>query len=240
MKQMRSGVVACVVMLLFNGSALASTVFSNLGSGDTYNVSVYNVVRGATADPPFGSADQAYAFTVGSTAYTLTSVEAALSFCGGPNIFLLGCNAPNQINLLLMADADGAPGSSLQSLLVNVPNIGYPASGALLSVPAVAPLTLEANSTYWIVGMSPHSESYFPWLVNNTGHSNTLVRHDSGPWETPGPGVFPAGAFRINGDPVSAVPEPASLSLLGVGLFTLMAGRTVWRGRVRTKGRGNA
>ena len=140
----RSISLTFAVVLFSSVAAQAdSIVFSNLGPLDSYVNNTFNVVRGAAADPPFGAADQANDFAVGPTAYTFTSAQLALGFCGG---ILFGCFGTNQIDILLMADAGGLPGAVLQSIIVNnLPDIGYPSSGALLTVHAVAPLTLQGG-----------------------------------------------------------------------------------------------
>lgn len=161
----------------------ASVIYTNLGPGGTYDTGTYNVVRGATADPPFGSADQANAFTVGATDYTFSSAQLALDFCGGG--ILQGCAGTNQIDILLLSNtSNNLPGAVLQTIsLSNIPDIGYPTSGTLLvRANAVAPLTLQANTTYWLGATVLAPDSYFAWLVNNTSDHNFAVRENGGAW----------------------------------------------------------
>ena len=195
--------------------ARADVVFTNLGSNNTYITNTFNVVRGATADPPFGSADQANAFTVGSTDYVFSSAQVALDFCGGGA--LLGCKGTDQIDILLLSDASGLPGSVLETIpLSGIADIGYPASGALVTANATAPVTLKANTAYWLGATVLAADSYFGWFVNNTGDHSFATRVNGGPWNPPNQPATLAAAFQINGTPV---PEPGGFCVVTIPLL---------------------
>ena len=214
-----------MVVLMASSVANAGVIYTNLGPGGTYSTDTFNVVRGATADPPFGSADQANAFTVGATDYTFASALLALDFCGGG--ILQGCTGTNQIDILLLSNtSNNLPGTVLQTIpLSNIPDIGYPTSGTLLVMAnAVAPLTLHANTAYWLGATVLAPDSYFAWLVNNTGDQIFAFRPDGGAW-VPGVQHAASAAFQIIGNPT---PEPSSLTML---LIAVLAGWLLLRNR---------
>jgi hypothetical protein len=220
-----------VMLALAVSSARADVVFTNLGPSNAYNTTTYNVIRGSTADPGFGSADQANAFTIGPTDYVFTTAQLALDFCGGGALH--GCGGTNQISILLMSDTSGnLPGSVLETIpLAGIPDIGYPASGALVTANAVAPFTLRANTTYWLGATVSAPDSYFGWFVNTTGDHLFATRDNGGSWNPPSQPAALAAAFQINGSPV---PEPSNFRVANIALGISLLGSCLIRRRRQT------
>ncbi len=69
-----------VVLLMASSVARADIIYTNLGPGGTYNSNTFNVVRGATAQLPFGSSDQANSFSWVLSIAIFTSAQLSLDF----------------------------------------------------------------------------------------------------------------------------------------------------------------
>ena len=182
----------------------ASTiVFSNLGPGNTNGW----IISGPSVS--FGvQFEQGSPFTV-SGDHTLDSLTVQLGHVAGTNA----------VNLWLMSDAFGLPGGLIESFLLT--NLG-PFSGttALVSVTSILQPLLASGTQYWLVA-SASGNTHAAWNMNNTGDLGLIQRINGGPWQSNSAAT--AVAFEVSATPV--VPEPASLTLLGLGLAGLAARR---------------
>jgi len=187
------------VFLILPGQAPAAVITSTFGPGDSYN--------GGISWSVIATQDIAMPFTVtGGSNYTFTSVELALSAASG------------DLNILLLSDSAGLPGGVIESMTVTDP------SGITTATSAIFP-TLVAGTTYWIATQYVSGGYVGGWNWNDQGLSGPLAfSGNSGASWFSNDGTFPA--FRVNGD-TAAVPEPGSLTLLGLGLLGLVA----WRKR---------
>jgi hypothetical protein len=202
-------VSASVVLLSFAGAANADVMFSDLGPSDSF-----------FAGSAFGFGP--ILFTGSSFTPTLTgsldSIELALS-TQSPSPDPSG----TQVTL---ADTglDGKPDHVLETFLTGtIPGVASP---ALLTVNSVNHPLLTAGIQYFIVvGEGPGGGWFYQ---NSIGDIGPVVNGGStGPVS-----LFTSdeSAFRVNGSPLSSVPEPGSFFLLGIGLAGIWLQRVVRTG----------
>jgi hypothetical protein len=207
--------VAFAVLLISPRAALASTiVFSNFGPLNSYYTNGFTGWTVSSTTSGAGSeVDTAMGFTPGAT-YTLDSVALAAGYISG---------LPNELDVSLQTDASGPSGVVLESWTFT--NLASLSSGSqLLSAASVLNPTLSSGSLYWLVAEVPESGTTLSaWNFNSIGDLGPGAQNvDDGGWEG-----FPTtdrGAFEIDGTASSsAVPEPASLVLLGTGLLATVS-----------------
>jgi hypothetical protein len=215
LKPSRAAAVALVLVLHTSVATRAGMIVGNLDQSTANNA---NSVK-------FNAQTLAQQFNVGSQGYTLTAIQANL----GNNI------DPVTGFARIVTDANGAPGTQV------VANFTFP------SVPATNPganvefdptsnaVQLAANTHYWFVLGSSAGTGFFEWAyATNTnltaGSVGTLGSLDS---STDNGATWGAlgntrGLIQVDGTP-SAVPEPASFAMLGLG--SLVAVGAWLRGR---------
>jgi len=188
----------------------ADTIYTNFGPGDTFDTTVSWTVGGNG----FGVGQNVGgSFRVGPTNMLFDSAQIAVFYSFGPPSLTLGIYSNDGSNL---------PGSLLQSLTVT--NVFKPNVPLVVTFKPTAPLILEANTTYWLASAEPLT-SAFGWYFNNTSQFGVAVNQNQGPWSFKG-ATNATPAFRINGTPeASPVPEPASLTLVAIGLTSLLSFR---------------
>jgi hypothetical protein len=198
---MRIAMVAALGLLAVAASARADVAFSDFGPGDTFNTTTGLSIFGSGAfSGALGMATNEAEFTSAASG-SLTSVEVAVGYDGGPNSF----------TVTLYADNAGSPGTALESFsLTNAPAFGTsftPETFTSVSLP-----TLTAGTSYWlgVAASDPNSSTDGAWNFNSMGALGTDVRPPNAPATST---TLPA--FAVN---VTAVPEPSSLALGLVGV----------------------
>jgi hypothetical protein len=191
--------VLWVVGLVFVSPLQAGVIYSNLESGYT------------TTDPRRvggvgGSVwDAAASFTPSGADFFLDQVELAVRLFGGPN----------EINVYLMSDQGGLPGTILETF----PFSGAMSSvdpGSIISANSVAKPVLSAGTPYWLAA-SASVLTHAGWYQNLSGALGYAYQQDGGGWNS-STGATPA--FRISGTPV---PEASTLLLFGLGGLVVIA-----------------
>ena len=137
-------------------------------------------------------------------------------------------------------DVDGKPGSLISGGALAGPS--KPAGASYQTYSASQPLSLAANSRYWVVAASSGGDPFdtYAWAAaTTTGYASTAgwsffnyfdSTHDQGAtWDTSdlGPGIGPQ-LLAING---VVVPEPSAAALVAMPVLLLLAYRNP-RGRL--------
>jgi hypothetical protein len=147
----------------FGARADAATVFSNLGPGQSLNgpgVGIGFIPFTGT----FNYAGIGFTMLAGPS-YTLETIELPLRLFGGPNV----------VDVFLMEDLAGLPGTILESF--HVENALSLASDILLNLPSLDRPVLSAATDYWIVAAGGPA-TFISWRQNELGEMGPNV---SGP-----------------------------------------------------------
>jgi hypothetical protein len=196
--------------LLFCGSrSLAATVvFSSLYPGGFYLNTGY-VIEGSNNASGYQEVANRFVPTSGGI---LSSIELGLSYDG----------TPNQVDVSLRLDGllgSPSPGVLFSQTVTTTFDI-FSSNTNLLSVVPSSSIFLTPGTGYWIV-VRPHTpDSVDVWKFGAVA-GNSAYSTDAGQtWRTGGGEYNSLNAFRV-----SVVPEPATLSLVCVGLAGIAARR---------------
>lgn len=199
--------------LAANGAARADILFDSLSNSDDG----YSVNATIAGDYAVGSS-----FSTGSGGVSLTDVKLVVSnpcATGGP---LAPCAANNgEFKLYLALDPVTAATDHIATL-ATLDDANFGIAAVVFDVP-VADISLASGTRYWIVLAG---SSGLSWDYSGCGPCSG-VNIDSEFWYNTGDD--PTQVFSNIGGPnlmqVSAVPEPAALTLLGAGLAGFVAAR---------------
>jgi hypothetical protein len=200
--------VACLCGCCLTGTGRADMiVFNTFGEpGDKFDHS--NVFGISGTNSSFGYVNEAMAFTP-SSSVTLDTIRFAAGL-------FTGSSSSTAIDVIVTTDSGGVPGTALETFS----SISVPGSPTIFTEDSVVHPSLDVGSTYWLVMQThdPTTSALIGWYFSNPavpGEESTQFS-PGGSWRTPAVTTLPA--FEILGaSTVTATPEPASLTLLGVG-----------------------
>lgn len=222
-------VALAVMFLVPAGFMRADVLYSNISPAGTALNSYYDV--GATSS---GTEVNAFPFIPSQTA-VLTGADLVLAGLVSTSPLTVyiesnsGTGQPGTILDTLTQSGSYGPLSTFSTVPV-VPVVDFTCSGTCA--------TLEAGTTYWIVGQNTVTASTAAWIYDkNSDLTGTWYYNytDSatGPWTTATNGNCPftdptappcIGEFDVTGTPTAVpTPEPASLALVGSGLVGIAA-----------------
>jgi hypothetical protein len=193
--------------LFFLCVARGGTIYSTFGPGGTFNPGL-----GLGAVGPF---QMAFPFTVpAGSNYLFQSASLALGEGVGSN---------NSVTISLAANAAGVPGSILETFGATVQP--FPNDTVPVTVTSVLDPLLTANSVYWLIVYAAAGNGV-NWTTANilTNPDLLATRPSSVASWTANPllsGSNNPGAFSVDGNAASAVPEGTTWSLCFVGLAFL-------------------
>jgi len=159
-------VFCCTLVLVVAASAaMATTIFDNFGVGDDYHPDFYTSIGYNPSQPPYGSEydlDSAMAFTVAGGNFELTTITVPLSIRSGDN----------EVDIRIMTDDGGQPGTTLEYWHVSGQVPGYPGVFAPIIVSSNIKPILTMGDTYWVfVSASGPSQTSLDWHLNTVGYT---------------------------------------------------------------------
>ena len=162
-------------------------VYSNLGSGDSYQCCVGWSENGTGAYNP---GIQAMAFTPTKATYILTQLDLALGYLS---------YGMNGVTVELRLDDDGIPGKLIDSWYITGLPVWASTSNIVQTIKVEKHILLIQNHQYFLVAV-PNSNEAAGWNFNSvgaSGHGAFLNEYSGNVWE---PGDFsPNGAFEVLG-----------------------------------------
>jgi len=197
-----------VVFVLVAGSANASLIYNNLGTGDRGGLFIGNLTNTeVTWANEF--------LTPSNSRYSLDNVMATIS----------GAGASDSISAFLYSNNSGVPGSSLGPINTLTP-------GSAKSTVTFTPsgnISLQANTQYWIVLIDNAGNNTFgTWYSSATETGTGVTNENHAEWTGAAWISRPNNSFtaeipemEIN---ATAVPEPGTFVLIGCALVALATG----------------
>jgi hypothetical protein len=179
-------------LLLFPLAANATTIFTSLGAGNSYDDTTGASVSGASSNT--GSfAATGMAFTPSGN-FLLGQIDTALNFWAGTNSVVLTLNT----------DSGGSPGSVLETW-----NLGtLPAIETCCTIETVtptSPIFLNSGVQYWLVASPGAANTSVVWEANNLGLTGTEGQRIGNSAFNPIRATL--SAFDVQG---TSVPEPGT------------------------------
>ena len=195
--------------------AAASSIFTNFGAGQSYNIGAGNPIGNAFDGNTYAQGDS---FVSGGN-FNLASINLALSY-------VFPGSAPDDFSVALTNNSGDAPGATVLETWT-VPGSALGALGtnhSVLILMSVLNPVLTNGTRYWVTVSSDLNDS-IAWNWNSTGDSNdAAISLDAGTsWFSPS-GITP-GALEVDGQVIIPTPEPSTILLLCTGFLTLLGVR---------------
>lgn len=190
-------------------AAHADIVFSNITTLNTTTTGGFEIDGTGNPSDPGVPAIIAEQFTSAGN-FALTDAEVVVGNLGA----ILSNGASSIFDVSLYSDSGGLPGSLIEQIGFGVSASG---SGGEVTADSIAtPIDLTAGTSYWLV-LTPDATNTEIYWSGGTGSSVPTDFQEnaepvSGSWASVGEST--QGQMEIDGSPLSAVPEPGSVSLL--------------------------
>lgn len=216
--------IRLLIFCLLTAPIFPATVFSNLLPGDVFQAGVgWSVGNGW---------QRAHAFTTPVQTYALTGIDIAISdqLNTGATGFTLYL-----YDNVVFSNGSMAPGQILETLTYNGPlELASPNLRPLISLTASGSTLLAGSTIYWIALEGAPPSAGVVWNTNALptpdGYARVSMKFGpSDPWAATTGAYETGGAFRVNGDAASSIPEPGTLQLACVAAVILI-------GRLRRRG----
>jgi hypothetical protein len=210
---LRVGPLALLSLVVLAFPAFGATiVFSTYAPGATYDpIAAYTVGMGYTTGNLFQP----------SMSGKLTEIDLALGHYPGTQ--------DDIVNIQLMTDNNGAPGSLLEAFTVQATS-PFGTQGTVVPALSVAQPILDADQAYWLL-MTSDAQSNNPWYYNTLNVTGLV-------WSSWNNGTFfpdsPMATFTVFDSEIYA-PEPSSFALVVCALCLGVAVRALLIRRLATR-----
>ncbi len=197
MKKLKVAIILLATLLCLASTANADVIYDNLGS---FNADV---------DPIASFGPLANSFSTGPSGFTLADVQLLLTLNNLP--------PTGSVSVALYSDSSTSPGN----LLLNIGTLNDSALSSALSVfdfPLASTYTLTANKRYWLEVYSlDNSAAWWGWSLDQSaiGVAGEYFYN----LDVPASNEY--GPYQMKLSDTSAVPEPTTMLLLGLGLIGL-------------------